>query len=117
MIGEVELRLVFPGRVVFIVAVVGPQGNEAGVAGFHAMVGEIDDDGQVAAFVLRHPLAVHKHLLLAHHRLEMHGDGLACHVGRHGETLAIPAYALIVAASTGIGGFQTYWMGGAHHLP
>ena len=67
--------------------------------------------------MLFHFSAVDIHLLLAHNGLKVQRDVFAIHVGRHGEMLAIPGNALIVAASACLGRLESYAVRGAHHLP
>ena len=64
-----------------------------------------------------HLLSVHEDVLFAHYRLEMHGNVLAFHVGRNGEVLSVPYYALIVAATACVGRFKPCGMRGAHNGP
>ena len=104
MVGEVELCLLLAGGIAVVIAVVRHEGDEAFLAGLDAHLAEVDDDGEVAALVLTGLSSVDKYFLLPHDGLEVQGNLLALHVGGHGEVLAIPAGALVVAASTGLRG-------------
>jgi hypothetical protein len=117
MIGEVELVLLLARRIVLVVAVVGLHGDEALVASLHTLCGEVDGNGQIAAEVLFDESAVDIDPLLAHDGLEVDEYQFISHILRHCEVLAIPADTLIVAAATGLGGFQTVDVWGTDNLP
>ena len=117
MIAEVESRLLLSRRISLVVAVVGLHRHYALVARLYALFGQVDGYGQISAQMLFHFSAVDIHLLLAHNGLKVQRDVLALHVGRHGEMLAIPGNALIVAASACLGRLESYAVRGAHHLP
>ena len=57
------------------------------------------------------------HPLLAHDGLEVNEHLFAGHILGYGEVLTVPAYALIVAATAGLGGFQSVDMRSTDHLP
>ena len=117
VVGEVEGGLFLARRIGLVVAVVGHDGNQTVVAGFNARLRQIDNDGQIAAFVLFYFLAVDVDFLPAHDGFEIEGDFLVTHVGGHGEMLAVPYYALIVAAAAGFAGHEHGRVGCTYHLP
>ena len=104
MIGKIQLCLLLAGGIALIVAVISLHGNQAFVACFQPQSREVDGDGQIAAQMFLDDTPVDVNPLFAHDGLEVNVYLLARHIGRHHKMLAIPAYALIVAASAGLRG-------------
>ena len=117
MITEVECRLLFAGRIIAVVAVVGFHGYQTIIACMHALLGQIDGDGQITAQMFFHQSTVDINALLAHNGLEMHKDVLARHIFWNDEMLAIPSDALIISATTRLGRFQLHGVRGTDNLP
>ena len=117
MVGKVEGCLFLARRVGVIVAVVGHDGNQTVIASFHARLRQIDNDGQIAAFVLFYFLSVNIDFLTAHDGFEIDCHVLAFHIGRNSEMLAVPYDSLIVAAAAGLAGHEHGRMGCTYHLP
>ena len=109
MIGEVECHLFLAWRVVLVVAIVGFNGDDDVIA--YGTTSKGDGDGQVAALMFFHLLAIDVDGLLTHDGFEVQ-----CHITSltllgHREVFTIPRNALIVTAATGLSRHQLYAMG------
>ena len=117
MIGEVERHLLLAWGIGLVVAVVSLDGDDDIVACCTAEGGEVEGDGQIAAFVFLYLLAIDVEGLLAHDGLEVEGDITTLTFLRQAEVLAIPGDTLIVAATAGLGRHQLDGMGRRYYLP
>ena len=118
MVGEVERHLLLAGRVGLVIAVVGLDSDDK-LAGDRGVVAHTkgNGNGQVATLVLLYFLTVDVDGLLTHNGLKMEGDYTADTFLGKREVLAVPRYALVVAAAAGLGGHQLYGMWRADDFP
>ena len=115
VIGEVECHLLLAWRVVLIVAVVCADGDDKIIA--YMMSRKGNSDGQVAAFMFFHLLAIDVDGLLTHNSLEVQRDVTTFALLGQTEVLSIPHNALVVATATGLSRHQLDGVGCGDHFP